>query len=68
MVLKLNFSFATKMILSLSIVGSLALIYNVHTQQVLDRQRLHEGVLRDQERQRYKEMLRDISNSNKPKT
>lgn len=68
MVGKLSGSFLTKMILSFSIVGSLALIYNVHIQQVLDRQRLHEGVLRDQERQRYKEMLRDVSNPNNPKT
>ena len=53
-----------KWFLAISIIGSLALILNVHQQQIIDRQRLHEGVLRDQERQRYKQMLRDLSNNN----
>ena len=51
-----------KVILAVSVIGSLGLIYNVHLQQELDRARLHEGVIRDQERQRYKQMLREMTN------
>ncbi|OTF83955.1 hypothetical protein BLA29_015206, partial [Euroglyphus maynei] len=54
-----------KWFLAISIIGSIALILNVHQQQIADRQRLHEGVVRDQERQRYKQMLRDLSSMNK---
>ncbi|KAH9413348.1 protein PET117 homolog, mitochondrial [Dermatophagoides pteronyssinus] len=54
-----------KWFLAISIIGSIALIWNVHQQQILDRQRLHDGVIRDQERQRYKQMLRDLSSTNR---
>lgn len=43
-------------ILAVAVSGSFYLIYHVHRQQELDRARLHEGVIRDQERQRYKLM------------
>lgn len=54
-----------KWFLAISIIGSIALIWNVHQQQISDRQRLHDGVIRDQERQRYKQMLRDLSSTNR---
>ncbi len=48
-------SILSKAILVCSVLGSTALIYHVHTSQEEERARLHEGVIRDQERQRFKE-------------
>ena len=47
-------SILTKLILGSSVVGTVTLIYYVHRSQEEERARLHEGVVRDLERQRYK--------------
>ena len=45
-------------ILSLAVVGSFSLIYYVHKEQESERERLHDGVVRDLERQKYKMMMK----------
>ena len=47
-------SIIPKLFLGGSIVGVSYLIYHVHLSQKEEIARLHEGVIRDQERQRYK--------------
>ena len=44
----------SNLILGRSVIETAALIYHVHVSQEDERMRLHEGVIRDQERQRYK--------------
>lgn len=55
-------STASKITLGLTCLGTAAVIYSVHYNQVQDRQRLHEGVLRDVARQerRRAENLKDL--------
>ena len=58
----------SRVVLVASLIGTATLIVYVHDLQEKERVRLHEGVLRDQERQRYKAMLTDgdsINNKNK---
>lgn len=52
-------STASKVVLGVSVVLTLSTVIGVHLKQSWDRERLHEGVLRDLERlQRKKENLR----------
>ncbi|XP_071381990.1 protein PET117 homolog, mitochondrial [Centroberyx affinis] len=52
-------STASKVVLGLSVVLTLSTVAGVHLKQTWDRQRLHEGVVRDLERlQRRKENLK----------
>ncbi|KAM9856420.1 protein PET117 homolog, mitochondrial [Aulostomus maculatus] len=52
-------STSSKIVLGLSVVLTLSTVTAVHLKQTWDRERLHEGVLRDLERQkRKKENLR----------
>lgn len=52
-------STASKVVLGVSVVLTLSTVAGVHLKQAWDRERLHEGVLRDLERQeRKKENLR----------
>ncbi|XP_071772352.2 protein PET117 homolog, mitochondrial [Centroberyx gerrardi] len=52
-------STASKVVLGLSVVLTLSTVAGVHLKQTWDRQRLHEGVVRDLERlQRKKENLK----------
>lgn len=52
-------STASKVVLGVSVVLTLSTVTAVHLKQAWDRERLHEGVLRDLERlQRKKENLR----------
>jgi len=44
-------SAASKVTLVLTASASLGIIWTVHSKQVEDRARLHEGIIRDQERQ-----------------
>lgn len=44
-------SAASKVTLLLTTVGSLGIIWTVHSRQVEDRAKLHEGIIRDVERQ-----------------
>ncbi|TRY62381.1 hypothetical protein DNTS_006571 [Danionella cerebrum] len=54
-------STVSKVVLGLSIVLSVCTVVGVHVKQEWDRQRLHEGVLRDLERvERKKENLRAL--------
>lgn len=50
-------SLLSRSLLLVSIFSSVGLIYYVHNIQVKEQMRLHEGVIRDQERQRFKSML-----------
>ncbi|XP_042281692.1 protein PET117 homolog, mitochondrial [Thunnus thynnus] len=52
-------SAASKVVLGVSVVLTLSIVSGVHLKQTWDRQRLHEGVVRDLERlERKKENLR----------
>lgn len=52
-------SAASKVVLGVSVVLTLSIVSGVHFKQTWDRQRLHEGVVRDLERlERKKENLR----------
>lgn len=44
-------STAAKITLTLTIVGTIGIIYTVHNDQIEDRARLHDGILRDAQRQ-----------------
>ncbi|XP_078505080.1 protein PET117 homolog, mitochondrial [Lissotriton helveticus] len=48
-------STASKVVLGVSVLASVATVAGVHLKQKLDRERLREGVLRDLERQHRKE-------------
>ncbi|KAI9595081.1 hypothetical protein BDF19DRAFT_423125 [Syncephalis fuscata] len=50
---------ASKLTLTLSIAATVAIVYGVHRQQRLERETLHEGVIRDQER--YEQRKRNIA-------
>jgi len=50
-------STASKVTLALTTVGSLAVIYTVHKDQVEDRAKLHDGIVRDLERQAKKKIV-----------
>jgi len=47
-------SMASKVTLAVTVTASLGVVYGVHNQQVEDRARLHEGIVRDEERQQRK--------------
>lgn len=52
-------STTSKVVLGVSVVGTLSIVAAVHLKQTWDRERLHEGVIRDLERlERKKENLR----------
>ncbi|MBN3275602.1 PT117 protein, partial [Polyodon spathula] len=54
-------STVSKVVLGVSLVLSLGTVAGVHIKQNLDRERLHEGVIRDLERQaRKRENLRQL--------
>jgi len=50
-------STASKVTLALTTLGSLAIIYTVHKNQVEDRAKLHDGIVRDLERQAKKKVV-----------
>jgi len=50
-------STASKVTLALTTLGSLAIIYTVHKNQVEDRAKLHDGIVRDLERQAKKKTV-----------
>ncbi|KAI8055140.1 hypothetical protein BDF22DRAFT_675637 [Syncephalis plumigaleata] len=49
---------ASKITLALSIGATIAIVYGVHRQQQLERETLHEGVIRD--RERYQQRQRNM--------
>jgi len=50
-------STASKLTLALTTLGSLTVIYTVHKTQVEDRAKLHDGIVRDLERQAKKKTV-----------
>ena len=52
-------STASKVTLGATVVGTLAIVWTVHKSQVEDRARLHEGIIRDEERQAKKKENRE---------
>jgi len=50
-------STASKVTLALTTLGSLGVIYSVHKNQVEDRAKLHDGIVRDLERQAKKKVV-----------
>ena len=53
---------STKAVLTLaaSVVVSVGAIYYVHNQQEVEKQRMHLGVIKDIERQKFKQTLKEI--------
>lgn len=49
-------STASKVTLLLTSVGALGIIWGVHSEQVEDRAKLHQGIIRDLERQEKKKI------------
>ena len=56
---------STKAIVTLaaSVVVSIGAIYYVHNQQEVEQKRMHLGVIKDIERQKYKQSLKEITNN-----
>lgn len=50
-------STASKVTLALTTLGSIGVIYSVHKNQVEDRAKLHDGIVRDLERQAKKKVV-----------
>jgi len=50
-------STASKVTLVLTTLGSIGIIYSVHKNQVEDRAKLHDGIVRDLERQAKKKVV-----------
>jgi len=48
---------ASKVTLALTTLGSIGVIYSVHKNQVEDRAKLHDGIVRDLERQAKKKVV-----------
>ena len=49
--------------LAASVVVSIGVIYYVHNQQEVEKQRMHLGVIKDIERQKFKQSLKQIQNN-----
>ena len=52
-------STASKVTLGATVVATLGIVWTVHKSQVEDRARLHEGIVRDEERQAKKKENRE---------
>ena len=52
-------STASKVTLVATVVGTLGIVWSVHKDQVDDRAKLHEGIIRDEERQAKKRENRE---------